>query len=242
MRFLYNAPALLYRGALILGDTHFGIEERLRKNGINTSGISEQICNAIEELIDQTKAKKLILLGDVKENITTLDSTTRKVLARLKRKADVIIVRGNHDGGIEKSDVKVIDAGGFVYQRLGLVHGHSWPTQECMNADYLVSAHQHPQIELIDREGKKHSEAVWLVLECDPKKMAAYYEKFNKKIELILIPAFNRFVGSSIKSSSEKRLGPLLNNNLFKYNEAIVYRLDGSCLGKLKTIQGRYDG
>ena len=34
MKFLYNAPALLHKGAIIVGDTHFGMERKLRSRGI----------------------------------------------------------------------------------------------------------------------------------------------------------------------------------------------------------------
>ena len=85
MRFLYNSPAIFHKGALIIGDTHFGIEERLRKQGIHYANISEQILEKILLLIKRTKAKKLIMLGDVKENITSVDDLTKKSLRNYKR-------------------------------------------------------------------------------------------------------------------------------------------------------------
>ena len=44
-----------------------------------------------------------------------------------------IIVKGNHDGGIEQFiNAEIIPAEGFVYEKLGLLHGHSWPKSELM--------------------------------------------------------------------------------------------------------------
>ncbi len=63
------------------------------------------------------------------------------------------------------------------------------------------------------------------------------YEKFNEKISLIMMPAFNPMLGSAVNIDEKERLGPILNNKLFKLNDAIVFRLDGTCLGKLEMIR-----
>jgi len=235
MKFLYNAPAILYRKALIIGDTHFGMEERLLAKGIYDSQFSDRLFEKIKSLLMETKAEKLILLGDVKENITTLDPKTADILARLSLLTELIIVRGNHDGGIEGCGAKIIPSGGLVFGVLGLMHGHGWPSEECMQAKYIVSAHQHPMLSIVDRSGKRHSEPVWIIADSDKKNISEHYRKFNPDIRLILMPAFNPLVGSSFKPS-DSHLGPVLSNNLFKTNAAIVYRLDGTQLGELEKM------
>ncbi len=240
MKFLYNAPAVMHHGALIIGDTHFGMEERLKKEGIFDSLLSERIFERIKELLKETKAKKLIICGDVKDNITELDRKTYYLLKKLAGITDLTVVKGNHDGGIDRITmfgVEVVPAEGFVYKKLGIVHGHSWPGKELMKCDYIISAHQHPQIVMKDKLGKAHREAVWLITEPDDKQIKNYYEKSNKKIKLILMPAFNSLVGSVINIEREKQLGPIFNNKLFKLNDALVVKLDGSLVGKLKNIK-----
>lgn len=240
MKFLYGAPAILHHGALIIGDTHFGMEERLKERGIFDENLSNRIFERIKKLLKETKAKKLIICGDVKENILQLDNKAYAILEKLAGITDVTIVKGNHDGGIDKISllgVDVVPAEGFVYRKLGIVHGHSWPGKELMKCDYLVSAHQHPQIVLVDRLGKAHREAVWIIAEPDEKNMKKHYEKFNKKIKLVLLPAFNELVGSVVNIEKKKQLGPIFNNNLFKLNDALVVRLDGSLVGKLNSIK-----
>ena len=237
MKFLYDAPGLLYRGALIVGDTHFGMEGRLRRRGIYDEGFSMRLFGRLKELITSYKAGRLILLGDVKEDITTLDATTEQVLAKLSMLCKVTIVRGNHDGGIERcGNAEVVPSEGFAYGKLGLLHGHSWPGAELMGCDYLVMGHQHPLVGMTDSSGRRHTEPAWLVAPPDPVKIAAKYEKFNMNIKLILMPAFNQLVGSVVNFSEKERLGPLLNNNLFKLDDALVFRLNGISLGRLKTI------
>jgi len=236
MKFLYNAPALLHKDALIVGDTHFGMEDKLRRSGVHAGNFSEIILERLEKLLDETKAKKLILLGDVKENITTVDSITSRIISKLKMKIEVIIVRGNHDGGIEVTGVGIKPAEGFVYEGLGLTHGHSWPAKELLMCDYLVCGHQHPMVKLHDKLGKFHSEPVWVIADVNPDKMKEHYEDFNPNIKLVLMPAYNPLVGSAINFPTKKQLGPILNNKLFKLDHALLFRLDGPSLGELKNI------
>ena len=240
MKFLYNAPAVLHSKALIIGDTHFGMEEKLERQGIYDSTLSERIFERIKRLLDETKAERLIICGDVKENILELDRKTYLIMEKLAGITDVTVVKGNHDGGIEKISllgINIVPAEGFVYKKIGILHGHSWPGKKLMECKYIVSAHQHPQIVLTDKLGKVHREAVWVVADPDEKKIKESYEKFNKKIKLVLLPAFNELVGSVINVEKKKQLGPILNNKLFKLNDALVVRLDGSLVGKLNSIK-----
>ena len=237
MRFLYGEPAIFHKGALIIGDTHFGIEQRLQSRGIHYSDISEQMYEKIISLIRKTKAKKIIMLGDVKENIMAVDSITERIFERLQKKIQIIVTRGNHDGGIESVCANVEPSSGMVYEKLALVHGNAWPDKELMKQRYVVSGHQHPQIEMRDRAGKVHRESAWIVLPAAKTSIKKFYKKFNDKISLILMPAFNPLVGNTLKINAEEQLGPLLSNKLFKLNEALVYRLDGTQLGKLKDMQ-----
>jgi uncharacterized protein len=173
----------------------------------------------------------------VKEDITMLDATTEQILAKLSMVCEVVIVKGNHDGGIERcGNARIVGPEGFVHGGLGLIHGHSWPGEELMACDYIVSGHQHPMVELSDAFGKKRREPAWLVVPNDKKALEAKYEKANGMIKLILMPAFNPMVGSAMKYDEKEHLGPLLNNKLFKLDDALVFRLSGTRLGKLKDL------
>ena len=237
MKFLYNAPGILYKHTLIVGDTHFGMEYKLKRKGIFDDQFSIRLLQKLEELVRQYKVKRIIFLGDVKEDITYLDDKTKKVLTQLGELCDITIVKGNHDGGIEEFlGAEVHGADGFLFENLGLLHGHSWPKKELMHADYLIMGHQHPMIGFTDKLGKKHSELVWLVADPDVDKIKEKYSEFNEKIKLVLMPAFNPLVGYPINFSKKEQLGPLLNNKLFKLNHALVFRLDGTCLGELNKV------
>lgn len=237
MKFLYNAPAILHRGALIVGDTHFGMEAKLRRKGIHDEQFSLSIFGRLWDLAMRHRAKKVIFLGDVKEDVTMLDAGTEGILAKLAMLCELVIVKGNHDGGIERcGNATIVGPQGFVFWGLGLMHGHSWPGEELLSCRYVVCGHQHPMISMADVFGRRHQEAAWLVAPADEEMLAARYKKFRKGVKLILMPAFNPLVGSAINYGEKERLGPILNNNLFKLDDALVFRLDGTRLGKLKTI------
>lgn len=245
MRFLYNEPAVLHHGALIIGDTHFGMEQKLREHGIYDNTLSDRIFERIKNLLKKTKARKIIIAGDVKDSITGFDEKADIALKKISKIAEVIIVKGNHDGGIEKYEtpkIKICQPEGIEYFNVGIVHGHAWPNEKIMECRYLISAHQHPQVMFIDKTGKAHKEPVWLVVEADDRILKKYYKNRNKKIKLILMPAFNPLVGSTINKQKEKQLGPIFNKKLFKLNDALVFRLNGCLIGKLKILKSDLDG
>lgn len=240
MKLIYNAPAILHRGALIVGDTHFGMEGKLRRRGIYDEHFSERLYLRLRGLVEEHKAKRLILLGDVKEDITMLDSVTEGILARLSMLCQIIIVKGNHDGGIERcGNARIVPSEGFVYEGLGLMHGHSWPAKQLMGCKYLVSGHQHPMVGITDAFGKLRKEPAWLVAPADKERLVSRYPDANAEIKLVLMPAFNPIIGSALNYGDEERLGPILNNTLFKLDDAMVFRLNGTRLGKLKELDLR---
>ena len=265
LKFLYNKPAILYKGAFIIGDTHFGIEERLKEKGINLD-FSKMLLEKLKKDFQETDAEKLIILGDIKHKITGTDYQTEKILEELngfcdlkianvgegnfqslcssttaqkvERTNELIIVKGNHDGGLEELGLKVIPPSGFVYKSLGLIHGHSWPKEELMNAKYLIMAHQHPLYEFKDKFGIRKSEPAFIFSNPNIRNLKKHFKKFNEEIQCILIPAYNPLIGSSF-NVSEKKLGPIFYNNLFKWNSIMVYNIKGILLrcfnGKKKT-------
>ena len=155
-RFIYNAPAILHRGALIVGDTHFGMEGKLRRRGIYDEHFSVRLYLRLRGLVEEHKAKRLILLGDVKEDITMLDSATEGILARLSMLCQIIIVKGNHDGGIERcGNARIVPSPKASSTRAG---PHARPflaRKELMGCRYLVSGHQHPMVGITDAFGKQ---------------------------------------------------------------------------------------
>ena len=66
---VYNERALLVGKTLVIADLHIGLEYELRKKGIFIFSQYEKMKNRIISLLEKTKAKRIILLGDLKHNI-----------------------------------------------------------------------------------------------------------------------------------------------------------------------------
>jgi putative SbcD/Mre11-related phosphoesterase len=238
LKFLYESPAIVLGSSLIIGDTHFGIEEKMKKKGVFDKTFSLRMSQNIVDLILQNNCDEIIFLGDVKENILTLDLQTKHALEKLSKHAQITVIRGNHDGGIESSNcIEVVPSDGLAYHDLGLIHGHSWPKEEVMECSYLVMGHQHPLISIKDSLGKSHVEPAWIMADIDVENTKKHYKKFNKKMKLILMPAYNPLLGTTIKFTKNDQLGPILNNKLFKLEETKVIRLNGTNLGTIRNTE-----
>jgi len=71
MKFIKNYPALFIPEikTLVIADLHIGISYELYKSGINIPSQVKEMKKTIEKLIKQTKAKRLIILGDIKHDV-----------------------------------------------------------------------------------------------------------------------------------------------------------------------------
>ncbi|MBI4399476.1 phosphoesterase, partial [Candidatus Micrarchaeota archaeon] len=151
-------------------------------------------------------------------------------LKDLQKLVEVIIVKGNHDGNIERfsGEVKVYGAGGLKVSDLGIVHGHAWPSEEVMKSKYLVMGHNHPQVEFRDKLGRRYAEKAWVIGSLK-----------EGKIKVIVMPAFNPLVGgiSFNRVECNQLLGPIFKNELFKLEDAKVRLLNGIELGKIKNLK-----
>jgi hypothetical protein len=238
MRFLYNKPAILIGDALVVADLHIGMENELARRGIRVGNLSDKILSSIRELAKETNKKRLIILGDAKHEIAHVDEKTISFFEQLTKDLRVEVVKGNHDGGIEKiKGITVHPPEGIVLKNIGLCHGHAWPGEKLLTADYIVTAHQHGQIEIVDGKGKRHREHVWASIPLDEKNALRHYKRVNKKIRMILLPPFNKLLsGAVLNDKKTEMLGPVFSNNLFKLEGAIMYRLDGTCLGTIRSL------
>ena len=249
MKFIKNYPALFIEEieVLVIADLHIGIEYELYESGINIPSQVKEISKIIENLIRKTRAKKLVILGDLKHKVPGMSWQELKdiprFLTQLSSKVEVIVCKGNHDDQIEKiipEGIKIHGTRGFKIKNFGFFHGHTWPSKELMTCDYLIMAHSHPRIEFKDKFDYKMIESVWVKGKIDQEKIKKRYKlKKTGKLEVIIMPAFNRLLGGTsvnVKRKSDELLGPLLKNNFIDMNFAEIYLLDGTYLGKLGNI------
>ena len=237
---VHGSPALFLKeeSALIMSDLHYGVEAEMLRGGVWVPNRSTSRTEKILKLIKENKAKKLILLGDVKHQVPHNSKQQRTDLEQffmaVTRIVDVEIVPGNHDGGladIAPDNVKFHESVGCTIGNIGLSHGHAWPSQEVMNSEILVMGHEHPAFSFRDRVDKLHSEPCWL------RAPMIEHERYEKVPDLLIVmPAFGELAGRTMNREPLKGLGPILRNGLADLSKARVETLEGLEFGELGNL------
>jgi uncharacterized protein len=230
VKFLAGKEAAVHADAVLISDLHLGMECSLFERGVRASDVSEKLAAKTIEVLGETRKKKLIIVGDAKERVVGIPREAKKYFDEVRGHAEIIVVKGNHDGGIEKiPGIEIVGAGGFAYRKLGVFHGHAWPGEEVMECSTVMMGHNHPQAKLAG-EWKP----VWVKAEPEKSNIEKKYPDYHRLIRLVLMPSFNPLLGTNIVKS--EGLGPVLRNKLFKLDTAIVYTLGGTKIGKLGEL------
>jgi len=242
IKFLTEPALLLENKILVVVDLHIGIEHEIFESGITIPSQVEKIQDRIDKLIKQTKTKHLIILGDVKHQVPNISWQEYKEIPKFLDhfKIKISIIKGNHDGNIERlapKEIDIYDPPGFKINDFLLTHGQAWPFMGDLDAEYIIMGHVHPAVEFWT-EKFRSIEPCWLKCEIDNERL---FEKYKIKTELkqgIIMPAFNHLIGGMAFNSKDfEPLGPLLKNEILKWKNAEVYLLDGTYLGNLKDLK-----
>jgi uncharacterized protein len=155
-----NAVFLPKERTLVISDLQLGMEQQMRDMGANVMyEQAMQMIGLLEALLDQTRAKRLVINGDLKHEFGHISRQERTDILRLLRnfkdKIEIIVVRGNHDTLTEilcnEVNVPIVDVwseGGFY-----AVHGHALPDEKdsgYVSAHTVIIGHVHPAIRLDD--------------------------------------------------------------------------------------------
>ncbi|MEM2910176.1 MAG: metallophosphoesterase [Nitrososphaerota archaeon] len=256
-----DMPALLIERpvkSLIVSDVHIGFEEELHEVGFRVPFQSWKILENIERLVEKTGSERLIILGDLKHKVPGTSKTEWKYLPSMvedirKLVNEIILVPGNHDVGISRilrNSITYAPSRGFVIEggdrKVGLFHGHTWPSISLSNADMLVMGHMHPVVRLRAESGFTVRRRVWLSLEGDRASLARRLRRQESskvptgRISLLVMPSFNDFlsgVAINVASEGKELLGPIIRSGLFDLSKAEVYMLDGTHLGKVSDLR-----
>jgi putative SbcD/Mre11-related phosphoesterase len=241
MKFL-TEPALLIGKTLVIADLHLGIENEIFQSGIIIPSQIEKLEKRIDRLLKQTKANHLVILGDVKHQVPSISWQEYREIPRFLEhfSVKVSIVKGNHDGNIERltgKGVDVYESQGFKIKNYLLTHGQAWPDEKDLDAEYIVMGHVHPAIEFWT-ENFRTVEPCWLKCKVDNKKLEEKFKVKTKFKQGIIMPSFNHLIGGMAFNSKDfDPLGPLLKNEVLEWKESEVYLLDGTFLGSLKKLK-----
>lgn len=227
--FITDYPSMLINGCVVITDLHLGMSKELLHAGVKIPNQAKRLADKANRLQELTKTETLIILGDVKHQIPTISfAEFREVtefLSLLKFKK-IIIVKGNHDGNIEKlvkgikrvSVKKSVAIGDYL-----LTHGHRNVTTAKRN---IVIGHNHPNVKLVDDLGASYIMPCWVIGKI----------RLKNVHKLIIMPSFNDLAGMMIVNSQKYRHfnGPIAKR--MEKDMARVYLQDGTSLGRIKDI------
>ena len=202
---LYSQRALYWVEArtVVVADVHLGKAATFRAHGISLPGGTTQTnLTNLTAVLDQTKAQRLLILGDLLHAIAGRDVAMIEQVDHWRRQFSTLtidLVLGNHDhhaGPPPESwrmhCVDRIEEGPFVWQH----------EPEDVETGYVIAGHVHPAVRLRG-PGER------LTLPC-------FYFGANYAI----LPAFGDFTGTSV-------LQPKVGDTIFVLAEKEVIRFDG---------------
>lgn len=239
---IVEEPALLVKekNLLIIADLHIGIESELRENGLHVPSQTNVMQQRLISILNTNKVHDIILLGDIKHTIpaSTVQERTdvKHFLEDIQSYGTLHVLPGNHDGNIDRlltPAIQLHPSDGFVFEGIGFTHGHRRPSAEVMSCDTIVIGHTHPTVMLIDRLGYRTFEQCWLRGAPLQGKLKEKYPDSRTK-QILLMPAFNPLCGG-IAVNRDPLLGPF--GSLVDVDNAQLYLLDGSSLGKVKDLK-----
>jgi uncharacterized protein len=248
LRFIYNEAAVVIeadgKGYLVVGDLHIGAERKFIKKGVRLYNTVEHILENLKRLAQEFNTKNIVILGDVKDTVLYPEKTESDEVKSFFRGLsgyNVTVTIGNHDPHlkeiVECNAVEELIVGDFA-----LMHGHKWPSDEAMKSKYILVGHNHVAVSFRDKNGAYYTQKAWLVSGFSLKSGIERYPDANKKIKLVVLPAFNDLiVGMPVNEVSEDNLSPLFRNKIFNYNLSKVYSLRGDMLGTASSLKKKID-
>jgi putative SbcD/Mre11-related phosphoesterase len=234
-----DIPALIMKGKeswAIVADLHIGIEVQLRASGFNLPTQMPKMLESLELL--RANADNLLVLGDLKHKIPNVghreDKEIRQLMGRSLELYDrVVLVAGNHDGGVASAlpeGCEAFSSRGTVIGDIGFFHGHVWPSEDVMRARSVVMGHTHPSVLMTDTLGSRNVEKCWVRARLRVEALKERYESCPE--EIVIVPAFNPLLtGTPVNSDKRSMIGPFFRNEVIDISSIRVHLLDGTYIG-----------
>lgn len=232
------------QNTLLISDLHLGLEKEMAKKGFRLPAYSIRMVSRVRDLAERYSTRRLMVLGDVKHSVGKVEDIDWGVVpwffdTMLDLFEAVAVVPGNHDGSIKTvlpPRVTLHPSHGTVLGkgrgRIGVAHGHAWPSEEAIATGNLVIGHSHFTYEMRDQLGTRSRESVWVSAAYDKAQLmegAGYKSSAKGEGKLIVMPPFNRLVGGQpINRSRSFQFGPVLSSKSLSLEEADIFLLDGT--------------
>jgi hypothetical protein len=229
---------------LLISDLHLGLEKEMAKKGFRLPAYSVRMVERVKNMAERLGTRRLAVLGDVKHTVGKVADIDWGVVpwffdTMLDLFESVEVVPGNHDGSLKTvlpPRVTLHPSQGAVLGtgrgRVGVAHGHAWPSEEAIATRNLVIGHSHFTYEMRDALGSKNREAVWVTAEYDVAELmegAGYESRAKGKGKLTVMPPFNKLVGGQpINRSRSFEFGPVLSSKSLSLEDADIFLTDGT--------------
>lgn len=250
---VFGKPALkIYSGRMALvaiADLHIGHEYSLLKKGVTVKSRVDEILRDISDIVLQEKPYRLVIVGDLKDELFRTGPGTEHQLRRFFSKicsivGKVTLIKGNHDGQIEallQGEVELIGPKGGMFHDVGFFHGHAWPLPDVMECPLVVTAHNHPTFGSILGGEKDYHYPCWIRGKWDAEAVKAHYPGTDpEKVsvgEIIVLPSFTKIGKGVVVNRGTSFLGPVLSNGLMDIGRSKAYLMNGTELGGLNDLK-----
>lgn len=271
MEYIFDDRALILRSeeltVLVATDLHIGYEiDTLERTGAAFPDQKEPLLKRLKALVDRYHLDHIYLIGDIKHSIGVDRAYNwREIpsfMEELSRWVDLTVIPGNHDGDVIAllpRNVHLGDVHGelapFDSHRIGLIHGHAWPSSEVLECDTIVMGHNHPTVRRVkdvsspqigrpDRKRASHIIPVALKTKLDRDCVRRAQEQLeigDGTSTLVVLPSFNDLLtGVYVNRPNVKLQGPIFDNDCVTLVNSEVYSSTGIFLGTIEMLQKQF--
>lgn len=222
--------------ALAVADLHLGYEVVMAKKGMLLPKVNfKKIMETIKEAAEKTKAKSIIVDGDIKNEFSEVDQEEFNELFDFVKsvremKLEPVLIKGNHDNFVERYrepfNLKIYAQEARIGDYL-FFHGEELPC-EIKGVKMLIMGHEHPAIGIINAAGRKE-------------KVSCFLSGTYKRIPLLVLPAMN-FYAAGVDINFQSRaslLSPVFGTANVDHMRAIAVgfgsTMDFGEIGKLRN-------
>lgn len=246
---LYPEPVLLVEGKskredkkfIVAADLHIGSETYGVKNEVNFNPeiLSQNINDRLLRLVKSSNADGIILLGDLKSNISGITRLERHsismVLSSLSRNTEVYLVPGNHDSFIKyiaSDTVNLISPSGMVVGDTLFIHGHTMPSTLRSSVSRIIMGHVHPVF--LKPNNIVSGQRIWVYLKVSKQ---AVFPASDGLLQIVIMPSF--YIGTPpIHRHNQRRVVSPIVDRIVKdraIKEMLCLTLDGSIVADLSS-------
>jgi len=230
-------PALILEGknrSLVVTDLHIGFESTLSSKNIfvGKNTILQETIKELESIIESSKVKSLILLGDIKSSIKSIAKIEWDEIPLFFKKmnniVDTILIPGNHDANIQKlvpNEITLVSSSGLIVDNILLTHGHTLPSENFSHVERIIMGHVHPVF--FQEESVLNGQRVWVSIKTDKQQI---FSSTSGEVDITIIPSFNKYFYATHKKKYKKSISPII-EKIKKVTSAKIVTLDGSIIG-----------